>query len=401
MLYALTIADHDNLPVPTGDRFFFVEGARLLADGHGFVHPFVWLSAHHDAASAGHPPLWTVVLAAFAKLGADGYDAARVVGACAGAAGVAAIGLVGRRLAGARAGLIAAALAAVYLPFVVGDATGMSEALYLLFVGLAVLGVLAARDSPRAATAVLAGLAAGLAALTRTEGLLLVPLVAWPALWGRGAGRRWALPLVATLAAAAVVVPWTVRNAVALDRFVLVSTNESTVLAGANCDATYHGRDIGSWRPDCLAAATGRVDLRRYDEGVLAERWSSAGRRYARHHAARLAAVVPVRVLRTWRLWQPAREGRLSEGENARVAKVGAWVFLLLLLPAGLASAALAGLRRDRLLLVLAAPAAMVTLTSAAGWGAPRFLRPAEMALLVAAGAGIDARRRRHRAGPG
>jgi 4-amino-4-deoxy-L-arabinose transferase-like glycosyltransferase len=398
VLYALTLADDHNLPVAIGDRFFFVEGARLLADGHGFVHPFVWLSTHHGAASAGHPPLWTIALAPFAKVGLDGYDAARLVGAVAGAAVVVAVGAVGRRLAGARAGLIAAGLAAVYLPFVVSDTSGMSEALYLVLVALTVLAVLSARESARAPLAVAAGVAAGLAALTRTEGLLLVPLLAWPALWGRGGARSWALPLATTLAAALVIAPWTVRNAIALDRFVLVSTNESTVLAGANCDATYHGRDTGSWRPDCLARATGPFSLDSYDEGVLAARWSGAGRRYARHHVGRLAVVLPVRVLRTWRLWQPGREGRLSEGENADVTKAGGFVFLFLILPGALLAVLLARLRREALL-VLGALAAMVTLTSAAGWGAPRFLRPAELALLVAAGAGIDVLLRR-RASP-
>jgi 4-amino-4-deoxy-L-arabinose transferase-like glycosyltransferase len=355
----------------------------------------VWDLTHHGAASAGHPPLWEIVLAPLAKVGLGGYRAARLAGAVAGALAAGVIGLLGRRVAGERAGLLAAGLAAIYLPWIVGDTSGMSEALYVLLVGLTVLAVVAARDTPRTRTALVVGVAAALAALTRTEGLLLVPLLAWPALWGLGAeGRSWALPAVATVAAALVIVPWTARNAVALDRFVPVSTNQSTVLAGANCPETYHGRDTGSWRPECLGRALGTVALRDYDEGAYAARWSAVGRRYAGDHLGRLAVVVPIRVLRTWRLWQPSREGALSEGEDISVAKVGAWVFLLGLLPAGLVSAARAGLRRDALLM-LAALAAMVTLTSAVGWGAPRFLRPAELALLVAAGVGVDALLRR------
>lgn len=383
--YALTIAPDANADVPFGDRFFFVEGARLLAAGHGFVHPFVWQAAHVDAPSAGHPPLWIAALAPLAKLGLLTLDSARIAGAAAGAGAVAAVGLVGRRLAGARAGLLAAASAALYPAWIVGDTSGMSEALYVLLVGLAVLATLAARADGRRGSAALAGAAIGLAALTRTEGLALVAFVAWPALWP----RRWALPLIATACAALVVAPWTVRNALSLQRFVAVSTNEATVLAGANCRAAYHGRDTGSWRPDCLARATGRIDLARYDEGVLADRWRRAGLAYARDHLGRLPAVAAMRALRTWRLWQPLREGRLSEGQNATVSKVGALTFLVLLAPAGLLGAWLARRRRRRgPALLLAALAAMVTLTSAAGWGAPRFLRPAELALLVCAGAG-------------
>jgi hypothetical protein len=172
-----------------------------------------------------------------------------------------------------------------------------------------------------------------------------------------------------------VVAPWTIRNAAELHRFVPISTNEDTVIAGANCPETYHGRDTGSWSPACLSRAGGggTLDLAHYREGVLAGRWRTAGLDYARDHAGRLPAVAAVRVLRTWRLWQPLREGELSEGENGGVADVGAIVFLALLLPLGLLGWWRAGLRRDHRLM-LAGLALMVSVTSAIGWGAPRFL---------------------------
>jgi hypothetical protein len=109
--------------------------------------------------------------------------------------------------------------------------------------------------------------------------------------------------------------------------------------------------------------------------------------------------VAAVRVLRTWRLWQPLREGELSEGENADVAKGAALAFLLLLLPLGVLGAWRAGLPGVARA-ALAGPALMVSVTSAIGWGAPRFLRPAELALLVCAGAWL-ARRRAWYVAPG
>lgn len=379
--YALVLGDHDNAHVPAGDRFFFVEGARLLAGGHGFVHPFVWEIAHVGAPSAAHPPLWMMVLAPLAKLGALDLDAARLAGAVVGAAGVAATGAVAARMAGDRAGLLAAGLAAVYPAWVIGDTSGMSEVLYGFLVAAAVLALLGVRDRPRLALALGAGVVVGLAGLARTEGLLLVPFAVWPVLW-----RRWALLAAATLAVALTIAPWTVRNAVELHRLVPVSTNTETVVAGANCEEAWHGRETGGWSPGCLVRASGALDLADYDEGVLAARWRRAGFDYARDHAGRASVVAAVRVLRTWRLWQPLREGELSEGENRGAAKVAALVFLLLLLPAGLLGARRAPLRRDHRLLLVAL-AAMVTLTSAVGWGAPRFLRPAELALIVGAAA--------------
>jgi 4-amino-4-deoxy-L-arabinose transferase-like glycosyltransferase len=280
--------------------------------------------------------------------------------------------------------------------FLSSDTSGVIEVLYLLLVGLALLAVLRCRDRPGAPSAVAAGVAIGLAALTRTEGLLLVAFVVGPGLWGRGAGRRWALPLVATLAALAVIAPWTAHNWHVFGRPVLISTNGATVAAGANCPPAYHGSATGTWVPACMErAAPDTADIAHYDEMRAAREWQSTGSTYARDHLGRLAAVVaPVRVLRTWNLWQPLGQVSLQEGQNRRVAKVGVLFFLLVLAPAGLLGAAFGGLRRDHLLL-LAALGAMVTVTSAAGWGSPRFLRPAELALLVAAGALAEAGLRR------
>jgi 4-amino-4-deoxy-L-arabinose transferase-like glycosyltransferase len=370
VVYALTIAGHDNLDVAVGDRFFFVEGAKLLAKGQGFVHPFTYEALHVSMPSAAHPPLWLLVLTPFAKLGLLTYTSARVIGAAVGATVVVLAGLLGRRLAGERAGLIAGGIAAAYPAWIVGDTSGMSEALSLAFVAAALLAVLDRR-------AVLAGLAVGLAVLTRAEALLLVPLLLWPALWGRGA-------LLASAAVLVLVLPWSVATSASLDHPVVVSTNGATVLAGANCDSTYHGRDLGFWLPSCLEAAARRGSPT-YDEGVLADRWEAAGEHYAEHHAARLPAVMAVRVLRTWRLWQPLRN--TSEGENGTAVKVASLWFLVLLLPVGLL-----GLRRLRSRPLLAL-CALVTVTSALGWGSPRFARPAELALMLAAAAYVAATR--------
>ena len=61
----------------------------------------------------------------------------------------------------------------------------------------------------------------------------------------------------AVLAAALVIAPWTVRNWITFDQPVLLSTNDATVLTGANCHDTYHGKDLGSWRVDCRSHVSG------------------------------------------------------------------------------------------------------------------------------------------------
>jgi 4-amino-4-deoxy-L-arabinose transferase-like glycosyltransferase len=101
----------------------------------------------------------------------------------------------------------------------------------------------------RRRSAVVIGLAIGIAALTRGEGLLLlaVPPFVW---WGVMPRRElYVRTGIATLAAVLAIAPWTVRNAIVLDAFVPVSTNSSqTFWAGhnptANGGATYARGEI-------------------------------------------------------------------------------------------------------------------------------------------------------------
>ena len=119
-----------------------------------------------------------------------------------------------RDLAGPRAGVIAAVLAALYPGFWVFDGEVMSEALVML---LAALVILSANRCFRRCT--LSGwrprAARGLSALTRAELVLLVPLVALPTvLWQRGMEwrRRASLCALALAVAIAPMLPWFGRN---------------------------------------------------------------------------------------------------------------------------------------------------------------------------------------------
>ena len=116
-------------------------------------------------------------------------------------------------------------------------------------------------------------------------------------------------------------------------------------------------------------------------------RWRREGLEYARDHAGRLPIVIPVRVLRTWELWQPLEQVQFAEGRYRPLVRVGVvWYFALLPL-AGLGVLALRGRRELWLLL---APAATVVVTSAVGYGVPRLRHAAEIPLVVLAAVGIE-----------
>ena len=109
VLYTVLIGRH---ATGVGDYFYYHGIANLLADGRGFVDPFL-TTEQRPYPSALHPPAWPVLLALASKLGVTTELGHRLVGCVAGAAVVGLVGLLGRRVAGPRAGLIAAGLAAL------------------------------------------------------------------------------------------------------------------------------------------------------------------------------------------------------------------------------------------------------------------------------------------------
>ena len=152
----------------------------------------------------------------------------KIAQAFLGGAAVWLIGLIALGASGPRAGVAAAALAAVYPPLIWIPAYVFSESLYRSWrcSPRTVLQVAAPkRDSAKAgrrakALAIAAGGLAGIAILIRPAMLFYMPLVAIWLLPRRQ--RRLAIAFV--LAAAAIVAPWTARNARAHGRFVLVAS---------------------------------------------------------------------------------------------------------------------------------------------------------------------------------
>lgn len=386
LLYVLVLAR--DVPL-AGDASFFHSEANLIADGEGFVEPFVHTAYGIDVATAAHPPLYTLWLALASLAGGDGLLEHRSLGALTGGACIVVIALLARRIAGDGAGLAAAGIAAVYPILVAADGALMSESLYGLLVASALLVALRLHERRDLRSAAALGALIGLAALTRGEGLLLLPLVALP-LALTGGGPRLARAALACGACIAVLAPWTIRNASAFDRPTLIAHNDSTVLAGANCPATYGGRDIGSWRFDCIS------ERRTLREGEQAARWRREGLRYAREHAARLGLVVPVRVLRTWDLYQPRRQVEFGES-RARWAQRAGLVVYFLLVPLAAAGALRLWSRARTTLLVLLAPAALITISSAIGYGVPRFRHAFEPSLVILATLSLAALAERRR----
>jgi Dolichyl-phosphate-mannose-protein mannosyltransferase len=389
VLYTVLVAD--DIPVIGDALTYHLLGAKI-ADGHGFeraLHPQLapfenWVPGQ---PTAEHPPLFPLLIGLITKLGATAYLTQKLALCCVGTATVAFIGLAGRELAGATTGLVAAGIAALY-PFLwVVDGSLMSETLYGVL--LAATLWLAIRFARRPSLTVAGGIGAlaGLAALTRGEALLLVPLLLLPL--AIRAGTTWrgraTLAAVAVGAFALVLAPWTIRNLTVFEEPVLVSTNGSAVFVGSNCDAVYHGEFIGLWNFDCYGKApTG-------DESEQALAYRDRGFDYARDHAGRVPLVMGVRFLRVWDFFKPGQQAsyELLEGRSETASRMGLAVYYPLLLLA-IAGAMLVRRRRWPLWPLLAFPV-MVSITAVLIYGVTRFRFAAEPALCVLAAVAVAA----------
>jgi 4-amino-4-deoxy-L-arabinose transferase-like glycosyltransferase len=158
---------------------------------------------------------------------------ARVVLALIGSLSVLFGFLIGRRLAGFWAGLTGAAAVAVYPALLEYQGMLMSEPLAAALLSGAVLAMLWAAERRGPAGWLLPGALLGALALTRPEYMAISLPVAVVVFAGRGRAH-WRSGLAQALimlgAAVLVIAPWTVRNAIALERFAPVSTGGGQVL---------------------------------------------------------------------------------------------------------------------------------------------------------------------------
>src|SRR5262249_13699131 len=109
----------------------------------------------------------------------------------------------------------------------------------------------------------------------------------------RDGGRRATLMTAVTVLV--VLAPWTIRNASAFHRFVPISTDAASAIAGANCPQTYYGKYTGSWQVQCVKPYPG-------NEAVALAKAQHDGVSYAEHHLARLPVVLAARVARIWEI---------------------------------------------------------------------------------------------------
>jgi asparagine N-glycosylation enzyme membrane subunit Stt3 len=378
-----------NQPI-RGDQLFYNAEANRMADGDLFIEPF---DPHpppligHDPA-ADHPPLTVMVLTPVSFVTGHNLVAQRLTMAVLGTLAVIVIGLLARRLAGDRAGWIAAGVAAIYPNLWVNDGLVMSETLATLLVALALLYTYRFIREPKLWTAVVVGCLCGLAALTRAELVLLVPLLAVPAaLVARSVAmvQRWKLAGVAVLTAAVLIAPWVGYNLYRFKEPTFLSTNDGIALLGSNCNSVYFGDGIGLTDLQCLGGNP------RGDQSVDSKIYRDRAFDYIREHKRRAVLVAFARVGRTWSVFRPWDMISYNKGEGREgwVTTLGLIAYYPLLI--GAIGGWVVMRRRRQRSWPLLVPALVVTIASAATYGQTRFRVPAEPSIVVLAAIAIAA----------
>ena len=382
VLRIVRLATKWNHPLLLNDSLYYAAQAQQLAHGVWFREVFV------DQPGAEHGPL-TSALMALVSWGNDPFNRQRIVTVVCGVATVAVIGLVGRRVAGNRAGLIAAVIAAVYPNLWLSDGLVMSESVSCLLIALALWAILVWADKPTLPAAVVVGVAVGLGTLARSEVVLFVPsaaVVMWIVGRRYAVQRHWTHVLVAIAVATALLLPWTIFNLVRFEKPVFLTTNEGGALLGANCDDAYFGPAQGGWSLLCLVNDPGNGSDA--DTSVRTARQRREAFSYVRHHLGTLPRVELQRVGRTLDLYALGDMVRGDVGEEReRWASWAGIVSFWLLAPLAAVGAVLTR-RRDRAVLLI--PVMIALVTTVVIYGGHRIRSAAEPAIVILAAIAID-----------
>lgn len=393
LAFVFSVARYDE---PLGDQLFYSAQALTNARGHWFEQPFL-----SGAPAADHPPLTALVLTPISWITESTgsfVTAQRLMMVLLGVVSVVVMALLARRVAGEKAGLVAAVITAVYANIWVNDGLLMAESPTFLLVAIATFVAVDVLRRPSTRDAAILGALVGLMALARSELILALPLavtlvvMAWRA--NNCSDRRAILraTFAVVLSTLVVLLPWVAWNQARFEDPVFLSTNDGLTLAGANCDRTYYD-DVGSWDIWCAYAVDVPDGVDTSQESTLMRK---AGLDYWSDHIEKYPVVATARMARVMNLgfFDSVTEAGEAEGRPSWVTVLGIAQFWMLV-PFAVIGARTIGDRAKRNVLLAFWPIVIITALIANAY--VRFRVPAEVGLVVLAAVGAVALSERRR----
>ena len=253
LIFALALAFRLAFVVTLPDRLAWPDEREYVAIGHRLAAGQGFVAESYRSA-----PVLPVYLGLVFRAFGESYLAARIGQAVLGALTCVLVYRAASVLASPAVGALTATLLAVYPPHIYLAGVFYTACLESFLCASCVhLAARVLRARGGTGTAGLCGVALGLAVLTRPVLLALGPCMAAVWLWAVRPWRRTLAVCVALgLAAAATVLPWSVRNLATYGRFLLVSSGGGLTLWKGNnelADGTADDRFLGWQREVWLA----------------------------------------------------------------------------------------------------------------------------------------------------
>ena len=409
LYFFLVVADNQL----SGDASSYHLTANIFADGLGFTEPFRYLFGAiysvpiegelievitpigHMEPTAGHPPMWTLLLSIGSFLGFTTVFQQQIFSIFLGIPSIILAGLIGKKIGSEQLGLITASLTATYAFIWINEGLLMAETCAITGAMASVLAALFLAEKQNMKNALIFGCVGGLAALCRAELLIYLPLVGAVILFNKKISWRTKLLqyLSIGLAALLVISPWVIRNLYSFEQNVFLTDGAGTVLVQANCDSTYYGQNLGYWELKCGEPPPYGEDGELLDESqrdvVVRERAFD----YISEHKKRLITVVaPARIGRMWGAYKPIEQLRLdvlADRRSFAISLIGFGQYLLLV-PLSLMAILKLWKKRRETLFIASAWIPIVTFTAALAFGNTRYRTAAEASLVILAALSID-----------
>jgi len=222
-------------------------------------------------ASSLHPPLYSALLAViYSTLGIGFYKVAFIqiaIDVCS----IVLLWLLVKRAVKPETGGVAAFLFAVYPSFIFYTGNLLSEGLYIfLLIGFAVV-LTGVRENGKIVSVLAGGLILGLAILTRSNAILILPLLTiWMVVsfgWKKGL-LRWLLLVAVTVL---VILPWQIHSYRVHEGFVILSTGGGFAFYGGNREGAigYFHKPQGYYANDMKAGHTElKISREMYGKGI-------------------------------------------------------------------------------------------------------------------------------------
>jgi len=267
--------------------------ARQLVAGKGYT----W---ENGSATSFRAPGFPIVLAIVYAILGQSYPVAYAFLALCGSVGAVTAYLLGRELRGEAFGRLVGGLAAIYPPDIYSCSYFFSEVVFVpcLGGGLWLLVRYIRTESRRAILG--AGILLGYAALTRSFAVLILPIFVVYLSSNRRQPQWWLGVVLFAAGFLAVALPWTARNYLVFDRFVLIATNGGSTFYGANNDVVAdHPWLYGNWVWTNILPGRDLIDAQPDEVSLDKKEWE-LGIDWVKHHPLKFGLLAPFKVVRFW-----------------------------------------------------------------------------------------------------